>query len=232
MERNDSLARDVLAEALRSVVDEITREHFDAVTQEHQLTSRICAAMEARFADTRVSGRRVRVIVQEFPDKGRGSAEKKTGVDLYIGVEIDGAVPVSKGLLVQSKWKETKRAPGEHKRLVNQCREMLDRSDAAYVWLYGPEGVDVVPAGDLVDAGTLPPEQLGSRKVSELFRNVFDCFEGDRAIGLPRGVASGRDMRQALKGMIKEMAAERGLVIAIGSSDDGAYEPIDWNPEA
>ena len=232
MDRTDSFTRDLISEAIRSLIDDIAREHFDAATQEHQLTSRICGALEAKFSTAWFSNRRVRVITQEFPDKGPGSAEKKTGVDLYVGIEIDGPDPVSKGLLVQSKWKETARSGAEHRRLVGQCEQMTARSPASYVWLYGPEGVEVVPAGEVVSSTISPPESLGSRKISELFRNVLDCFEGDPAIGLPRGL-SGSATRRALKAMIAELAARSGILISIGSTrEPEPYEPIDWNPEA
>jgi hypothetical protein len=77
--------RDIIAAALRSVIDEVVSEHFDAETQEHQMTSRLAGLLERELRTLSVLGQQVFKITQEFPDKGRGSLEKPTGVDLYIG---------------------------------------------------------------------------------------------------------------------------------------------------
>lgn len=214
MQKIDIPARDVIAELIRSIIDEVVREHFDAATQEHQLTSRLCGALEAKLRSLQVFDWHVRIVTQEFPDKGSGSAEKPTGIDLYVGVEIDGPDAISKGIFIQSKWNEPNRRSADQRQLVEQCKKMNSRSHASYVWLYGPEGVEVIPASEVVAWPTTRPEALSSRKVSELFKGVLDCFEGDQRFGLPRG----EPMREALKAMIAELAVDYGMAIKIGPS--------------
>ncbi|MGO8047057.1 hypothetical protein ACC713_29605 [Rhizobium johnstonii] len=214
MEKRSTVSRDLIAEAIRSVVDELVKEHFDALTQEHQLTSRICQALEGSFRDTMFGKYRVRIVVQEMPDKGPGTLEKKTGVDLYIGIRVDEGVPISKGLFIQSKWKESEgRSAKEQKTLVGQCREITKRTDSGYVWLYGPDGVDVVPAKEVIANPKAAPEALGSRKINEVVRQVLDCFEGDRKYGLPDDLP----VRKALVVMMERFAANAAISIDISS---------------
>ncbi len=217
MRKRHSMFRDLIAEAIRSVVDEVVKEHFDALTQEHQLTSRICGALEAHLRHATFGPYNVQVVLQEMPDKGPGTLEKLTGVDLYIGVRVDEGSPVSKGLFVQSKWKESGRSAKDIKALVNQCHEIDERTDAGYVWLYGPDGVDVVPAKEVVANPKTAPEKLSSRRINEVMRQVLDCFEGDRRYGLPEGVPA----RKGLAIMLEQFGARQGVAVEVTNRRTG-----------
>ena len=149
MRKKTALERDLIAEVIRNVIDVEVKEHFDALMQEHQLTSRICGALEARFREVTFGEYRVRVMLQEMPEKRPGTLEKKTGVDLYIGIDVDEGSTVSKGIFVQAKWKEDGRSARDVKALVSQAQEIDRGTHAGYVWLYGPDGVDVVPAKEV-----------------------------------------------------------------------------------
>ena len=217
MLKKDSLARNSIAELIRSVVDDVVREHVAGLTQEHQLTSRICGALEARLRGLQCFGCKVRIVTQEIPDRGRGSLEKKSGVDLYIGIEISNGQMVSKGLFIQAKWKEDRRTVTDQKGLLGQCVKISGRTHAGYVWLYGPSGVDVISASEVIKHPNTPPEQLGSRKLDEHFQQVLDCFEGDFSLGLPPG----SDTRIALGQMLREFSIPAGIAIQVTSRDGG-----------
>lgn len=223
MLKGDSLVRDLIAEAIRSVIDDLVKEHFDALTQEHQLTSRICGALEAKLRRTYFMDYRVQVVAQEIPDKGPGTLEKRSGVDLYIGIQIDDGDPVSKGFFVQAKWKESGRTAKEQKSLVEQCEKISARTDAGYLWMYGAGGVDVVPAAEVAAHSGTPPEQLASRKINEVLQQVLDCFEGDRRYGLPQGVP----MRKALGAMLEEFGAAQGVAIEVKAVDRESLEELE-----
>lgn len=215
MLKKDSLVRDLIAEAIRSVVDGVSKDHYDALTQEHQLTSRICQALEIRFNRTLFGRYRVRVVAQEMPDKGPNTLERKTGADIYVGIEIDDGDIVSKGFFVQAKWKETDRSSSQHSDLVKQCAKMKNCTHSAYVWLYGQNGVDVVPANEIINHPKTRPEDLGSRKLNEMMQQVLDCNEGDFSLGLPLGVPP----RRSLKLFLQERGVRAGLVLEVKSMD-------------
>lgn len=224
MKRADGLSRDMIAEAIRSIVDEVVREHFDALTQEHQLSSRICGALEARLRMAAFGEYRVEIVTQEAPDKGPNTLEKRSGIDLYIGIRINDGAVVSKGLLVQAKWKDAGRNTAEQSRLVEQCRKIDGRTDAGYVWLYGSSGVEVVPAKDVIAHPTTAPETLGSRRINEVFGQVLDCFEGDRRLAIPNGV----DLRKDLGTMLTEFGVRNGIAIAVSHEGREEEEGPPW----
>lgn len=215
MRKRNAIERDLIAEAIRSTVDAEVREHFDALTQEHQLTSRICGALEARLRYGDFGRYNVQIILQEIPDKGPGTLEKRTGVDLYIGVRIDEGAKISKGLFIQAKWNEKGRSRRDQADLVQQCKKIDEKTDAGYLWLYGPNGVDIVPAKEVVANPLVNPEQLGSRKLNEVMRQVFDCFEGDRKFGPPSGLS----VRSDLGVMLEEFAAENAIIINVSNTE-------------
>ncbi|TPN16334.1 hypothetical protein FJ973_06515 [Mesorhizobium sp. B2-1-3] len=212
--------RDMVAAILRSVIDEVVSEHFEAATQEHQVTSRIAALLEKELRNKAVLNRRVRVVTQELPDKGRGSLEKPTGIDLYIGIMDFAEDGFSKGIFVQAKWREVYRSPREMVGLHRQCRRMLRHSDDSYVWLYGPEGVDAVRATEVVQQPNTRPEQLLSRKTDDIFRRMMECTEGDPDWGLDRVMVLGDQQRRAMGKILEELR----IRTAIGVIIDGRYE--------
>lgn len=206
--------RDLIAAALRSVIDEEASEHFYAATQEHQLTSRIAALVQSQLNGLGVFGRRVFITTQEFPDKGRGSLEKPTGIDLYVGITDTSDDGFAKGFFVQAKWKEVHRSAGELSALKEQCERMLAISESSYVWLYGPDGVDVVRAQEVTGQPGTRPEQLLSRKTDDLFKRVMECPEGDRSFGIER-VMSRMDRRAAISTMMEELRIRTAIGVTI-----------------
>ena len=212
MLKGDIFSRDLIAEAIRSVIDQVVSTHFDALTQEHQLTSRIAGTLEAKLNGLIVNDYSLRVIAQEIPDKGPGTLESKTGIDLYIGIEVVDRDIVSKGILVQAKWTEAKRSSRERQELVAQCEKMTVRSKSAYVWLYGPYGAEVIPAEEVIQNSDSAVESLASRKTNQLFQQILDCFEGDRKLALP---PDGPDFRSRLSAMLREFDVKSGIDISV-----------------
>lgn len=212
--------RDLIAAALRSVIDQAVSEHYEAMTQEHQLTSRIAALLELELQGIRVLGRQIAIITQEFPDKGRGSLERPTGIDLYIGVMDLSPNGFSKGIFLQSKWREVTRSTVDLKAIQEQCERMLQLSDQSYVCLYGPDGADLVRAQEVVQQPGLRPEQLLSRKTDDVFRRILECIEGDPRWGIDRVMMIDKRGREAVTTLMEELRIRTAIgVVVEGSSE-------------
>ncbi|BCH31844.1 hypothetical protein MesoLjLc_37740 [Mesorhizobium sp. L-8-10] len=208
----DKLARDMIAAALRSTADALSKDHFGALTQEHQLTSRLAEGLErSQLNGLDVLGDWVSITTQEFPDKGAGALEHKTGVDLYVGVNVLETNGFSKGFFVQSKWKALGRPTKDRNDLRRQCEGMLEISPWSYVWLYGPDGIEVVRARDVVDLPHMQPEQLSPRNVGDTFGQVLACNEGDPLWAVPEG--PGKRMRLAK--LLADLTVHRALSFTI-----------------
>jgi len=221
MHRRDDYLRDMVAQALQSAIDPLVVIHWPRLTQEHQLTSRIAQSIEAHLSGATILGHKVTVLVQEMPDKGAGSLEKKTGVDLYIAMKVQGKhTNFEKGIFVQAKWEEAMQ-PKERKRLAEQCEEMSSRSKiGSVVWLYSPAGTGVVPASEIAESPDLQPSEFSRRNLNEFFADVMDCTSGDRSLVFP-GVFSSSD---ALNAMLREFSIKQGVSIAIVEADAQAQK--------
>lgn len=216
----DTFTRDMIAAALRSVADEVCREHASLMTQEHQITSRLGEALERELRGLQVNGYRVEIVTQDIPDHGPGSLEKRIGTDLYIGLEtrIDG-VRRSKGLLVQAK-KHKSLSSRERKDLTLQCEKMTARSDSSYVWSYSEEGVRVHRASAV--ALKWHQKLRGGDRVDDLISDVLACNQGDEALGLPEVAsdagASQLDVRRSMREAVGTMLERLGTRSAVGVS--------------
>lgn len=216
-----SYERDLIAALLRSEIEALVGEHY-GLTQEHQLTARIGERMTRPW--TKVLDVRFRIVTQDIDDKGPRSLERKLGGDLYIGVEIETQNGrISKGFIIQAKW--DKNLSRTDQTLVKQCGNMLGKTHAAYVWVYERQSVRVLPAVEIENNPNTSPLELGSKNLEELFMQVFDCFEGDREIGLPipEG-ASASQIRAATKKMLKELSIPKGIAIQVMAQDRRAPE--------
>jgi hypothetical protein len=209
-------------EALRKmsvVVDGVVAQqcarHYSALTQEHQFTSGLARAIELELERFPVEGLDIQVHAQEFPDRGRGSLEKPSGADLYISiVRRDGDAPVSKGMLVQSKWDRSLRHANERRDLNRQVKQMTDRSrDASYVWIYGPTGTAVFPARSSL---RLFPRPSALMTVGELIATGVRCDQGDPTIGRNTELP----LVESLNSIVRQVAAKASLSFIVGPTED------------
>jgi hypothetical protein len=147
------------------------------------------------------------VHLQDIPDKGRGSMEKKIGADLYISIVLDAPdESFSKGMLAQAKWDRTF-SPTDTG-LQAQSQRMFSRSEASYVWIYQPTGIAVVPAEDVM-GGTVQYDN--AKTVGGLIADGLRCQEGDRTIGRNTSVA----VDASLNEMLEQLVTDRGLDIKV-----------------
>lgn len=212
MHRQHEYLRDLISEAVRSAVDTVVRTHYPRLTQEHQLTSRIAQSIEQTLGNSHFLGHRVRIIVQELPDKGPGTLEKKIGADLYVAVKFDSSgSDIAKGFFVQAKW-DAPLSKAERETLDEQCENLVWRSKTgSFVWLYSQDGAKVIAADEVLAHPTQQPGDLTHHDVKALMSNVFDCTSGDRKLVMD-GIF---DNAEQLGLMLREYGARKGIAIAI-----------------
>jgi hypothetical protein len=204
---SEKRTRDLIAAAMASVADEKCADLYSGITQEPAVTSRIGAALENKLDGTDYNGWTVSVVTQDFPDRGRGSLERATGADIYVGIAVTaGGQTTSKGFLAQAKWADDF---SDQERLREQCSDMLARTSAAYVWFYGPEGITFLPAST-VQLRTDRSHYRG-RPLQPEFARILQCTKGDPALGLPSGVP----IREALGNRLLDLKAKSAVGVSI-----------------
>lgn len=182
-----------VSQVIDGVVAQTCKRHLGAPTQEHQLTAKIAQALEMQLNGLQIAG--LTIAVQDFPDKGPGSWEKKTGADLYISIVYQTADDdVNKGMLVQSKKGDA--LPSATKKLDEQQEDMLEHTDSAYVWIYEPLGIAVAPAGS-VRRGKVDPQEILT--VGELVADGLRCTQGDPGLGRDLDLPIGQSVRSVME---------------------------------
>ena len=200
----------LVGQMIDGIVTQTCARHYLAPTQEHQFTSKITDRIESELQDLNVSGLRVRVHAQDFPDKGRGSWEKKSGADVYISVVLDAPdQQVNKGMIIQSKWHNS----SSREMLADQTQKMKERTKSSYVWVYGPSSITVVPSDD-VEGGKL--DFSNAMTVGALITEGLRCNEGDPALGRNLDVP----IPQSLTAMMERLALKRGFSVTLTEEAD------------
>ena len=213
---DDERERRRLAQLLGAIVDRIAARHAGRKTQESQITAKIGHALEdaqtavkealdAEMAEgLSLPPYDIRITAQDIPERGPGALEKPTGIDLYVNVTVrNDRSRKSKAFVIQAKKGE--RADD----LKGQCRKMLDRSDSAYAWVYGPEGCSVIDAKAVAESrGGRAIRDLPRRTATDVFDAVLACSEGDVTLGLPDD-EDGESA--ALEQVLERLRAARGV---------------------
>ena len=76
--REDAFRR--FGQLIDGIVSETCIRHYSALTQEPQLTAKIAEAIERELNELVIDEIAVEVRMQDFPDRGRGSLERLSGV--------------------------------------------------------------------------------------------------------------------------------------------------------
>lgn len=149
------------------------------VEHEPAMTDRMLSAIEVSLSSLSTPG--IRWSAKTLTDRGAGSQESKYGAD-FMGV-LHVSLPelkVTKGFLAQAKLVRGN-SSGDLKELKVQCEKMLNLSPASFVFLYGMDGVRVVPAISVLGS-VLDPVDLYSRSAQRFFEEHLQCYIGDRGI--------------------------------------------------
>lgn len=176
-----------IADAINGVVAALDE---GLVEQEPAMTDRMLGAIQESMRGFKAKG--IHWRAKTLTDRGRGAQEREFGAD-FMGV-LRIALPdlkVSKGFLAQAKLVRHG-SSGDLRRLKDQCQTMLALSPDSFVFLFGIEGVRVVPAISVVGS-TLDPVALYSRSAQRFFEEHLQCFIGDRDIEAPSAETLGND---------------------------------------
>jgi hypothetical protein len=142
--------------------------------------------------------------------------EGKVGADAYISVAVIGedGDNVSKGMLAQAKWDHTTKDA----KLPEQISKMRERTDSSYVWVFGPQGVLCLPAGEYFHPG---PSRK-SRTIGSLIANGLRCEEGDRSVG--------RDLTKPTITSLNEIVHDLGVNTALSFTIREGRRRMRWRP--
>ena len=175
-----------IAEAAERSVEDLNQR---LVEQEPHLTDRMLGRIAEAMEGERKHG--VKWTAKTLTDHGPGTQEKEYGAD-FIGV-LDIAIPgyrVAKGFLAQSKLIKNGTMPTrEFRRMVDQCKQMLELSPSSFVFGMESTGIRVIPAVAVVASSgpeyIFSSDSVYSRKVSSFYEAHFECFIGDLNIHEP-----------------------------------------------
>jgi len=171
---------EIIGEVVDGIVAQACERHYFAPTQENQFTSKIADRIEQRLNDMNIFGISVNVHAQDFPDKGAGSMERKSGGDVYISVVVNApGVRINKEMMIQSKWDDAISTSAARRSLHQQTEKMRARTKSSYVWVYGPSSIAVVPSDD-VSEGRIDLSNV--KTVGGLISDSLRCREGDPSI--------------------------------------------------
>ena len=176
-----------LEDRIDDVVDDVALHAYQTQKHEEPLTSRLAQAIysELKRATIEVPGLRLEVHAEEFTRV----QEHKTGADLYISlVRMDYDIPVSKGLLVQSKRRSSLIYDEECRRLSNQANRMYRRSKSSYVWVYEDDGVTCAKAPQ--SSRPTLTHINNPITVGKLIADGLRCKLGDEKIGRDPSVSA------------------------------------------
>ena len=154
---------------------------------EPDITGLILGAIGERIRSRRFGGMTWKTHI--FTSSGKDSEEKLHGADLMGVLDIDlPDYKVKKGFLAQAK----KATPGsrfpkrEWDRLTEQCKSMLARTPASFVFIYSRSyGIRIFPAVAALESGSRDIFDLYHHGVQRFFEDHIQCFIGDPRLDSP-----------------------------------------------
>lgn len=207
--RENPTRRREIAQMIANAINTTVANEFISGMQEPVITTSIRNKLEemSQRGDLNVGGYSVAAFGCEAVAMGRLSQERKTGIDLYFGVEIFDEEYISKGLLIQAKKSS---ALGSSK-LIAQCDRMTRLNREAYVWVYEPDGVRIVSASSILGRRDTSVTKLKREDMVDHIDAILECSKGSPSLALP----SGPNKRAALSAMMKQLHAEAALELVI-----------------
>lgn len=201
-----------IANAINTAVDAL---HEGRIEQEPAMTDRMLGAIEQSLSGFSAKG--IRWGAHTLSDRGAHSSESIYGADFMGVLNIDlPEFKVKKGFLAQAKLLRNE-SSGSLNQLHAQCEKMLLLSPASFVFLYGDEGVNIVPALSVVSS-RIHPAYLYRRSAQRFFEEHLECFIGDRAIQAP--------VKETLTNLRQFKLARTGIEIRATAEDyDTSAQP-------
>src|ERR1700712_1602208 len=125
LDAEENLLRE-LEQRVNAIAAELAIDNY-GVIQEPAFTSRLAQEITSEIRRHPINSKQLRIEVSSVDVPSLGSSmERDIGADLYISVvRRDRVPPVSKGMLVQSKWDRTLKDA----RIQGQMDHMIERTD-------------------------------------------------------------------------------------------------------
>ena len=178
------------------------------------MTDRMIGAIEESLQSFSTNG--IRWTAKTLTDRGRGAQETVYGADFMGVLDIAlGDFTVRKGFLAQAK-RSGPLGKREMDALHGQCDKMLSLTADSFVFVYGADGIDVIPAISVLGS-SMPLEQHYKRSAQRFFEEHLECFIGDRAVS-----AASPNVLVALR---EKFRARSALLI---SAENTLYLPDEW----
>jgi hypothetical protein len=187
--RNEYMQVKPIASAIADAADNAMDAYREGrVGEEPHVTDRILGAIEDRLKSRRIGGLEWKAKTLRT-SRGTAAEEKRHGADVLGVLNID--IPdfkTRKGFLAQAKLAEpgSRFSSDEWERLVEQCKLMLGRTPASFVFIYSKvEGVRVFPATGVVGLADRNIFALYNHGLGRFFEDFIECFIGDPRLDSP-----------------------------------------------
>ena len=137
------------------VANRVLNSHEDIKGREEEITSELRFSITCLLLDgikERLHGRTIRGVKLGAYVLKRSTEEPRVGADLAGIIRLTvGNTTISKTFLAQAKvgeFRDGDKYPvvPYNKKLLSQCRKMLERSSDSFVFIYTERGIFVVPA--------------------------------------------------------------------------------------
>lgn len=208
----------IITKRLVSAVDKASKAALESwaygrVSQEPQITDRLLAHIEAEINHRRIGG--ISWYAKTLSDRGRNSEESRFGADFLGAFSVTTPeLNIKKGFLAQAKrvepgdhWSST-----DHDTLRYQCEKMLSVTSEAFLFLYSKsQGITIVSAESVISCSRCNPHLLTAKSVRQFFTDHFECFVGDRRVGI--------ESFSQLASMQKELNVRSVLLIQGGGEE-------------
>lgn len=186
---------DKFAKKLAGATNRVVKDYkTEDVVGEEAFSDQLCGRLKETLEDFESETIRWQVEIANIPrGSGRLKARSLTrwkeepdlGADIVMVLDVwTPDFVIRKGFLAQAKRLETGRSieKAEHERLIEQCIRMLHVTPASMVFLYGSDGVKVIPAAAVLQHNGRNLYDIISYDIEILYRDFAICWFGDPRI--------------------------------------------------
>lgn len=180
----DEAMRKAAKVANAAVTSAMTSYRRGRVVDEDDINPYVIGRLDAEFDNAQIAGLHWSASILRHR-RGVAAQEGRAGADMLIHVKLDTKKQkYSKGILIQAKRVLPGRSVSENAltELRGQCDRMLAVTPASYVMVYAPTGVRTDSALRMSGNTSRRLHDVCSWTSYRLFRELFRCPIGDRAI--------------------------------------------------
>lgn len=129
--------------------------------------------------------------------------EKLLGADIFLSVSLEGVDGFDKGIFIQAKY--DRNINKEQMQDAVAKMKKTAGSNGAYIWIYTPNGTNVLSAYQVEKMSNDSLDDLQPRSVQGFTGRIIDCFAGSRDWGISGPT---QDRRALVAGRLREARAK------------------------